>query len=100
MWVDSIAVLAFTQLLHAASFGALHIASIQFIHRYFVWPHQGKGQALYSSLSFGVGGMLGSYASGEVWVSLGPHFVFNMAAAISAVTCLIVWGWVERPGRQ
>lgn len=98
-WVDYVAALAFAQLLHAASFGATHVAAMQFIHRHFAWPHQGKGQALYSSLGFGLGGMLGSYASGEVWVALGPAFVFNAAAALSLVAWLVVLGWVERPGR-
>ena len=96
-WVGNVAVLACAQLLHAASFGAAHVAAIQFLHKYFVWPHQGKGQALYGSLSFGLGGMLGSYASGEVWASLGPGFVFDAAAALSLVAGLVVWGWVEKP---
>lgn len=99
-WVENVAALAFAQVLHAASFGATHVAAIQFIHRHFAWPHEGKGQALYSSLSFGLGGMLGSYASGEVWASLGPQFVFGAAAGLSAVAWLIVWGWVEKPVGQ
>ncbi len=98
-WVDNIALLTCAQLLHAASFGANHVAAIQFIHKHFAWPHQSKGQALYGSLSFGLGGMLGSYASGEVWVSLGPQYVFSVAAGLSLVALLIVWGWVEKPER-
>lgn len=98
-WVGAVGLLAFAQVLHAASFGATHVAAIQFIHRHFAWPHEGKGQALYSSLSFGLGGMLGSYASGEVWVSLGPQFVFGAAAGLTAVAWLVAWGWVEKPGR-
>ncbi len=97
--VDEIGALAAAQVLHAASFGATHVAAMQFIHRHFAWPHQGKGQALYSSLSFGLGGMLGSYGSGEVWVSLGPQFVFTTASGLSLLALLIVWGWVEKPGR-
>ncbi len=99
-WVDNIALLLFAQLLHAASFGANHVAAIQFIHKHFAWPHQSKGQALYGSLSFGLGGMLGSYASGEVWVSLGPSMVFSAAAGLSLLAWLFVWGWVEKPQRR
>jgi hypothetical protein len=40
--------------------------------------------------------MLGSYASGEVWESLGPAFVFSAAAGLSLFALLIVWGWVEK----
>jgi PPP family 3-phenylpropionic acid transporter len=96
-WVDSVAALACAQLLHAASFGANHVAAIQFIHKHFAWPHQSKGQALYGSLSFGLGGMLGSYASGEVWVSLGPSIVFSAAAGLCLLAFLVVWVWVEKP---
>jgi PPP family 3-phenylpropionic acid transporter len=96
--VRDVAALACAQVLHAASFGAAHVAAVQFIHRHFTWPHQGKGQALYSSLSFGLGGMLGSYASGEVWVGLGAEFVFGAAAGLSVVAWLVVWRWVERSG--
>jgi PPP family 3-phenylpropionic acid transporter len=98
-WVENVALLAFAQILHAASFGAAHVAAIQFIHRHFAWPHQGKGQALYGSVSFGLGGMLGSYASGELWADLGPGFVFSAAAGLSLLAFLIVWGWVEKPER-
>ncbi|MCX7109199.1 MAG: MFS transporter [Proteobacteria bacterium] len=99
-WVDNIALLIFAQLLHAASFGANHVAAIQFIHKHFAWPHQSKGQALYGSLSFGLGGMLGSYASGEVWVSLGPSIVFGTAAGLSMVAFLVVWGRVGKPAAR
>ncbi len=95
-YVDNIAVLAFAQFLHAASFGANHVAAIQFIHKHFAWPHQSKGQALYGSLSFGLGGMLGSYASGELWVSLGPSLLFSVAAGLNVLALLVVWARVER----
>lgn len=96
-WVEQVVVLACAQLLHAASFGAAHVAAMQFIHRHFPWPHQGKGQALYSSLSFGLGGMVGSYASGEVWAGLGPALVFSASGGLSALACAVVLLWVERP---
>jgi PPP family 3-phenylpropionic acid transporter len=95
-YVDIIAVLAFAQFLHAASFGANHVAAIQFIHKHFAWPHQSKGQALYGSLSFGLGGMTGSFASGELWVSLGPSLLFSVAAGLNVLALLVVWARVER----
>lgn len=98
-WVDSLPLLALAQILHAASFGATHAAAIQFIHRHFAWPHQGKGQALYSSLSFGLGGTLGSYASGELWLSLGPQLIFTLCAALNLSAWLVVLAWVEKPER-
>lgn len=95
-WVQELGLIALAQILHAASFGAAHLAAVQFIHRHFAWPHEGKGQAFYSSLSFGLGGMIGSYASGEVWDDLGPQFVFSSAAVLAVVAWLVAFAWVER----
>ena len=50
---DWIVLMLFTQLLHAATFGTFHAAAIHLVHHYFVGKHQGRGQALYSSISFG-----------------------------------------------
>ena len=58
-FVDVLWVLIIAQTLHAASFGIYHASAIELIHRYFPGAHQGKGQALYSSVSFGAGGAVG-----------------------------------------
>lgn len=98
-YVNSLVLVAFAQTLHAASFGASHVSAIHLVHRYFAGPHHGKGQALYSSLSYGLGGMLGSFFSGALWSSQGPLFVYSSAAGASLLAFLIVWVWVERsPG--
>ena len=64
-------ILVFAQLLHAASFGLFHAAAIYLIDQYFSGNIQGRGQALYSSISFGLGGSLGSLVSGYTWNSIG-----------------------------
>jgi PPP family 3-phenylpropionic acid transporter len=64
---DWLWVLLFAQLLHAATFGIAHAASIEIVRGHFRGAHQGQGQALYSSLSFGAGGALGSLIGGLLW---------------------------------
>jgi len=86
-------VLLVAQCLHAASFGIYHAVAIHLIHRLFTGPHQGRGQALYSSLSFGAGGALGSFASGYLWDAIGPSRVYLVAAVVSA----LAW-WVAYRG--
>ena len=93
---DYLGVLIVAQLLHAATFGGAHVAAIHLVHRYFGDRHQGKGQALYSSLSFGLGGMLGSLYSGYYWESLGPRFVYTMAALCCSIAFVIAYLWVGR----
>lgn len=94
--VDNTALLCLAQLLHGASFGAVHAVGIQLTLHYFSGRHRNKGQALYSSASFGLGGALGSVLSGEAWAAIGAEAVFSGAAAACLLAWLIAWLWVER----
>ena len=64
---------------------------IQLIHNYFVGKNQGKGQALYSSISFGAGGAIGSLYAGYTWESLGTTTTFIIAAVVSLVAAFIAY---------
>ncbi|MGV6808499.1 MAG: MFS transporter [bacterium] len=87
-WVDNIALLSLAQLLHAATYGLFHAAAIHLIHELFPGKLQGRGQALYAGVSFGVGGALGSLLSGYAWESLGAEQTFFCAAVLMLVTWL------------
>lgn len=73
------------QLLHAVTFAAQHAACIALISRWFPGPLRGRGQALYTTLGYGLSGVLGGLAGG--WLSAGWGFaaVFWAAAAMAAV---------------
>jgi PPP family 3-phenylpropionic acid transporter len=90
-FIDSLPVLIAAQILHAATFGVYHGAAIQLIHRYFRGRHQGRGQALYSSLSFGAGGAVGALFSGYVWDAGGGPVAYGTAALVSAAALLVAW---------
>jgi len=89
--VESPAAMVVAQLLHAASFGLYHGVAIQLVHRRFVAAHQGRGQALYSSVSFGAGGALGALLAGYAWAGLGATATWLGAAAFSAAGLLVIW---------
>ena len=93
--VNSLLILTFAQLLHAASFGIYHGVSMQLIRHYFADHHQGQAQALYSSLSFGAGGAVGSLASGYVW-QMGAQFSYWGAAGVCLIAIWISWQWLEQ----
>jgi len=95
-FVDSFSLMLLAQLLHAATFGASHVVAIHLLHNYFGIHHQGKGQALYSSLTFGLGGMIGSLASGYFWDLYGASFVFSMASVCCFLALIIAFIWVGR----
>lgn len=90
-FVDNVFILLFAQCLHAATFGIYHAVAIQYIHREFKGAHQGRGQALYSSISFGAGLALGSLISGYLWDSVGSMQTFLFAAILSLIGAIIAW---------
>lgn len=90
------AVLIVAQCLHAVSFGAYHAIAIQLIHRQFTGPRQGRGQALYASLSFGAGGAVGSIASGWIWDPGNAWLSWSLAAVTATVGALVAWRGLER----
>jgi PPP family 3-phenylpropionic acid transporter len=98
-FVESLPLMICAQLLHAATFGSSHVVAIHLVHKYFGTNHQGKGRALYSSLSFGLGGMLGSLYSGYFWDLYGAWFVYSMAAVSCFLAFIIAFIWVGRENR-
>jgi len=87
--VDNLAVLLFAQTLHAFTFGAYHAAAVGLVHRYFRGRNQARGQALYNSLAFGVGGTLGSLYAGAAWDRLGGAITFTLAAACAGLAAAV-----------
>ncbi len=98
-YVDSLAMLLLAQLLHAFSFGVFHSVGISLVHEYFTGSHQGRGQALYASMSFGAGVAVGSLISGLLWDSMGATVLFVFASCCTVVALAIVWRFVESPVR-
>jgi PPP family 3-phenylpropionic acid transporter len=95
-FADSLAALLFAQLLHAATFGTFHAAGIHLVHHYFRGRHQGRGQALYSSVSFGAGGAVGSLASGYAWEGLGAGPTFAAASLLAVLGAMAAWHWIDK----
>jgi PPP family 3-phenylpropionic acid transporter len=89
-FADVLWVLILAQLTHAATFGAMHAVSMHYIHRFFKGRHQGQGQALFSSLTYGAGGALGAYVSGMVWAEDFGVSMFEYAGISALLGMLIV----------
>jgi PPP family 3-phenylpropionic acid transporter len=88
--VASPALLVIAQLMHAATFGACHMASLALVNQWFTGGRQVRGQALYLSLSFGAGGFLGAAASGALWDAIGPVWTFTAASGVAALGLLVL----------
>lgn len=95
-FVEYTSVLWLAQIGHAFTFGAFHAAAVHMVQRFFSRKTQGRGQALYSSLSFGAGGAVGALLSGNFWESIGPTNTFYFAMALSLLAMVISWYWLGR----
>jgi len=93
--VDWLILLLFAQMLHALTFGAYHAASVGLVHEFFKGRHQSKGQALFSSITYGAGGVLGGLASGPIWQHWGSTALYSTSAA-AAMLGFLLMAWMRR----
>lgn len=90
--VEWLAILVAAQLLHGATFGSFHAASIAAVHRLFAGPLQVRGQALYMSVCYGFGGMAGTLLAGASWDALGAPLTFGISALFGlAGAAVVAW---------
>lgn len=98
LYPEYLFVMLVAQLLHAITFGVYHATAIRLIHQLFRGRHQGKGQALYSSLSFGAGGAVGSLYSGIAWDHIGRPAVFAISVLFSLLGFVLTYRYVKLDG--
>ena len=87
------------QLMHAATFALHHSSSVMTLQRWFSGPLQARGQALYMSISYGVGGSLGGLFLAQWWERAGAESVYYVAAALallSAAAAMLSFRWQRR----
>lgn len=96
--VEWLWLLVVAQVLHGLTFGAYHAAAIAAVNRWFTGRSQARGQALYSSLSFGAGGLAGSLLSGWTWGAWGAAATYAISSVFALVGLLLVARWVSDEG--
>lgn len=88
--VDNIWLLILAQSLHAATFGSFHAASIEVIAQFFNGRHQARGQAIYNSVAYGIGGAIGGVAGGYALQYLGGQLTFTLAAIFPLIGIAVI----------
>ena len=88
--VDHAALIVIAQLMHGATFGAYHAAAVAAINKLFPGRHTARGQALYSSVSFGAGGMVGGALSGYTWGAVGGPATYTLSSVIALIGILVL----------
>ncbi|HZX32608.1 MAG TPA: major facilitator superfamily domain-containing protein 6 [Rhodocyclaceae bacterium] len=101
--VESLLLTVLAQLMHGLTFGAYHASAIAAVNQWFPGRAQARGQAIYSSLSFGAGGLLGGLVSGWTWDRIGAAWTYTLSSAFAVVGLLLILFWVcddeSRPTR-
>ena len=87
-----LAVLVLAQATHAITFAAHHAACVTLLGRHFPGRLRARGQALYTTLGYGLSGVLGGFGGGLLSEQLGFAAVFWAAslAAACGVACAYV----------
>lgn len=103
LYAESIWLLALTQLIHAASFALFHSASMIFISEHFTRCQQSRGQAVYLGGVYGVGGAIGAYIAGVLWLDgLGASTTFLTASVSAFIAALLMLFWpktIKKPSQ-
>jgi PPP family 3-phenylpropionic acid transporter len=76
---DQLWIVLLAQLLHAATFGSFHAASVAAVHRVFPEHAQARGQTLFSGVTYGAGAAAGLVISGWAWAG-GAALAFSVSA--------------------
>lgn len=88
--VDSIVLLLFAQSLHAATFGSFHAASVEVIAQFFKGKHQARGQAIYNSVAYGLGGTIGGLSGGYALQYIGGENTFLLSSVFPLIGFLVI----------
>lgn len=88
--VDAVVLLLFAQMLHALTFGSFHASSVGLVHQFFQGRHQSRGQALFGSVTYGAGGMIGTLFSGPLWQHFGASVLYTCSAGAALLGAAVV----------
>ncbi|MDI3379909.1 MFS transporter [Xenophilus aerolatus] len=83
--------LVVAQLVHALSFAAHHTTCVALVSRHFPGQLRGRGQALFTVIGYGFGGVIGVLAGGAAAQRFGFVAMFGAATALALVATLCAW---------
>ncbi len=99
-WVQSAPAILLSQVLHAVTYGAFHMASILYIDR--LAPDKAKtlGQAANNAVTYGLGLMVGFFFNGYLFEITGSFALFIISALIALSGGLFFWAFYILDCRQ
>jgi len=99
-WVQSAPAILLSQVLHALTYGAFHMASILYIDR--LAPDKAKtlGQAVNNAVTYGLGLMVGFFFNGYLFEITGSFTLFIISSLIALSGGLFFWAFYVLDRRQ
>ena len=90
-WAAGLWMITLAQMLHAFTFAAHHATCIGLISRHFPGRLRGRGQALFTTIGYGLSGVLGAWAGGLLseYVGLRSVYVAGMGVSALALVCAL-----------
>ena len=95
--VDHPVALAVVQLIHAISFGVYHLAAVNLVQQLFPRALQGRGQAIYVGVSYGLGGALSYWLTGYFWDRIAVDWIWIGGSLAAALAWFVAWRGVKEP---
>jgi PPP family 3-phenylpropionic acid transporter len=87
----STAAILLSQVLHAMTYGAFHMASILYMDRLAPAGAKNLGQALNNALTYGLGLMMGFFINGYLYEAIGSFGIFH-ASSLMALAAGVLFG--------
>jgi len=88
-FIDNLFILFLAQTFHAATFGCFHVASVQVIEHFFNKEHHARGQSIYNSITYGLGGVIGGLGGGFLIDRIGMNLTFTLSALLPLIAIFI-----------
>lgn len=90
-WGESLLALGVAQVLHALTFATHHTACIALVTQHFPGRLRGRGQALFTVIGYGLGGVLGVVAGGALASRLGFQALYGAATLLALAGTFAAW---------
>jgi PPP family 3-phenylpropionic acid transporter len=90
-YVDILWVLILAQILHAATFGSFHVASVELVSVHFNREHHSRGQSIYNSITYGLGGTIGGLGGGLMIDQYGAASTFMLSSILPLIGFIVIF---------
>ena len=90
-YVDILWVLILAQILHAATFGSFHVASVELVSVHFNREHHSRGQSIYNSITYGLGGAIGGLGGGFMIDQFGAASTFILSSTLPLIGFIVIF---------